>query len=59
MGSTDAAALRRSGVQVYGIEFPLSPDDQSRIHGHDERMPLAGLDYGVKLVAGLLEELAF
>ncbi|MBI3299149.1 MAG: M20/M25/M40 family metallo-hydrolase [Elusimicrobia bacterium] len=58
VGSTDAAVLRRRGVAVYGLEFPLSPDDQSRIHGHDERMPLAGLEYGVTLVSRLVTELA-
>lgn len=58
VGSTDAAALRRRGVEVYGLEFPLSSEDQSHIHGHDERMPLAGLDYGVALIARLVDELA-
>lgn len=58
VGSTDASALRRRGVLVYGLEFPLSPDDQSRIHGHDERMPLAALDYGTRLTADLVAELA-
>lgn len=58
VGSTDASALRRRGVLVYGLEFPLSPDDQSRIHGHDERMPLSALDYGTRLTADLVAELA-
>lgn len=58
VGSTDAAALRRRGVLVYGLEFPLSPDDQSRIHGHDERMPVPALDYGTRLMADLVAELA-
>lgn len=58
VGSTDAAVLRRRGTFVYGLEFPLSPEDQSRIHGHDERMPLSALDYGTRLTADLVSDLA-
>lgn len=58
VGTTDASALRRRGLTVYGLEFPLSPEDQSRIHGHDERMPLSALDYGTRLTADLVWELA-
>lgn len=58
VGSTDATVLRRRGTFVYGLEFPLSPEDQSRIHGHDERMPLSALDYGTLLTADLVSELA-
>lgn len=57
VGSTDAGLLRRRGVAVYGLEFPLSPEDQSRIHGHDEMMPLSGLDYGARLVTRIVAEL--
>lgn len=58
VGSTDSESLRRRGVSVYGFEFPLSFEDESRIHGHDERMPEAGLDYGVRFLHALVTEVA-
>lgn len=57
VGSTDAGLLRRRGMAVYGLEFPLSPEDQSRIHGHDEMMPLSGLDYGARVVTRIVADL--
>ncbi|MBI5595029.1 MAG: M20/M25/M40 family metallo-hydrolase [Elusimicrobia bacterium] len=58
VGSTDAGVLRRRGVAVYGLEFPLAPDDQARIHGHDEMMPLSGLDYGARVVERIVADLS-
>lgn len=52
-GVTDSARLRRLGVQAYGVlPFPLTPDDEERMHGADERVPVEALVYGVRLVHG-------
>lgn len=52
-GATDSAQLRRRGVPCYGVlPFPLEPVDEQRMHGADERVPLAALEFGIKLVYG-------
>ncbi|MGI8548853.1 MAG: M20 family metallopeptidase [Gemmatimonadaceae bacterium] len=52
-GVTDSARLRKLGVQAYGIlPFPLTLDDEGRMHGVDERVPVASLGFGVRLVYG-------
>lgn len=57
VGSTDAEFLRRNGVKVYGIQFPLSTEEEARIHGHDEKIPLTGLDFGTHLIIEVLREI--
>jgi acetylornithine deacetylase/succinyl-diaminopimelate desuccinylase-like protein len=50
-GATDSARLRAWGVQTYGIlPFPLAPEDEERMHGNDERIPLSSLLFGVKVI---------
>ena len=50
-GSTDSQALRRIGVNAYGIlPFPMAKEDEERMHGHDERVPLESLHFGVRLI---------
>jgi acetylornithine deacetylase/succinyl-diaminopimelate desuccinylase-like protein len=50
-GVTDSARLRRLGVQAYGVlPFPMGEDDEKRMHGADERVPLKSLHFGVRLV---------
>ena len=52
-GATDSARLRRFGVPCYGIlPFPLPPEDEARMHGHDERVPVEAVEFGVRLVHG-------
>jgi len=58
VGSTDSEFLRRRGVIVYGIEFPLTVEDEMRIHGHDEQIPVRGLDFGVRFILEILGEMA-
>lgn len=43
--TTDSQDLRARGVLVYGIEPPLSSADGERVHGRDERIALAALDW--------------
>jgi acetylornithine deacetylase/succinyl-diaminopimelate desuccinylase-like protein len=48
---TDASAWRTRGVPVYGIyPYPISNEDLSRMHGNDERVPIASLDQGTDLI---------
>ena len=50
-GATDSARLRRFGVPCYGIlPFPLPPEDEARMHGHDERVPVAAVEFALRLV---------
>jgi acetylornithine deacetylase/succinyl-diaminopimelate desuccinylase-like protein len=49
-GATDSAPLRRAGVQAYGIlPFPMTEEDEGRMHGHDERVSVASLAFAVRL----------
>lgn len=54
-GATDSAALRKAGIACYGIlPFPLTQDDEDRMHGHDERVGIDALGFGVRLVHGVV-----
>lgn len=59
-GATDSAALRRAGIQCYGVlPFPITQEDEDRMHGHDERIAVNSLGFGVRLTSGIVERLAF
>jgi acetylornithine deacetylase/succinyl-diaminopimelate desuccinylase-like protein len=50
-GGTDSAHLRRLGVNCYGIlPFPMQQSDEERMHGHDERVPVESLHFGMRLI---------
>jgi acetylornithine deacetylase/succinyl-diaminopimelate desuccinylase-like protein len=50
-GGTDSAHLRRLGIDCYGIlPFPMQQSDEERMHGHDERVPVASLHFGMRLI---------
>jgi acetylornithine deacetylase/succinyl-diaminopimelate desuccinylase-like protein len=58
-GVTDSARLRRLGVKAYGIlPFPMVQTDEERMHGNDERVPLASLHFGTRLIYGAIERIA-
>jgi acetylornithine deacetylase/succinyl-diaminopimelate desuccinylase-like protein len=58
-GATDSARLRAWGMQAFGLlPFPLNQDDEERMHGNDERVPLASLEFGTKLVYGAIARVA-
>ena len=50
-GATESAQLRSLGINAYGIlPFPMVPADEERMHGHDERVPIASLHFGTRLI---------
>ena len=56
---TDSAQLRLHNVQAYGlVPFPLTEDDLKRMHGNDERIPVAAFGKGVDLMVRILNEFA-
>ena len=58
-GATDSADLRRAGIKAYGLlPFPLAMTDEERMHGNDERLPLAAFSFGIRFVTGIAEFLA-
>lgn len=58
-GATDSAALRAWGMQAFGLlPFPMNQDDEDRMHGNDERVPLASLDFGTRMIYGAILRVA-
>ena len=56
---TDSAQLRWYKAQAYGlVPFPLTQDDLKRMHGDDERIPLAAFDKGVDVLAKIVADFA-
>jgi acetylornithine deacetylase/succinyl-diaminopimelate desuccinylase-like protein len=58
-GITDSARLRQLGVKAYGIlPFPLTVEDEGRMHGHDERVPVTSLHFGLRLLFEAVRQVA-
>lgn len=56
---TDSAQLRLHNVQAYGlVPFPLTEDDLKRMHGNDERIPVAAFSKGVNLMVRIVYDFA-
>lgn len=56
-GATDSAQLRLHNVQAYGLRpFPLSDEDEQRVHGDNERLPLASFAKGVDLMTRIVAD---
>jgi acetylornithine deacetylase/succinyl-diaminopimelate desuccinylase-like protein len=56
-GATDSAQLRLHNVQAYGLRpFPVNEADDARVHGDEERLPLASFPKGVDLVVRIVAE---
>jgi acetylornithine deacetylase/succinyl-diaminopimelate desuccinylase-like protein len=56
-GATDSAQLRLHNVQAYGLRpFPMTEEDDARVHGDDERLPLASFAKGVDLMTRIVAE---
>lgn len=58
-GATDSAQLRLHNVQAYGLlPFPLSEEDERRMHAEDERIPVASFQKGVGFLYRVVSEFA-
>ena len=58
-GATDSARLRRLGIQAFGVlPFPMTQDDEDRMHGNDERVPLEALHWGTRMIYGAVYRVA-
>jgi acetylornithine deacetylase/succinyl-diaminopimelate desuccinylase-like protein len=56
-GATDSSQLRLHNVQAYGLRpFPLTLEDNRRVHGDDERIPLAAFAKGVDFLTRIVAE---
>jgi len=56
-GATDSAQLRLHSVQAYGLRpIPLTEADLMRVHGDDERIPLAAFAKGVDCMTRIVAE---
>ncbi len=58
-GATDSARLRTWGMQAFGLlAFPMDQNDEDRMHGNDERVPLKSLEFGTKMIYGAILRVA-
>jgi acetylornithine deacetylase/succinyl-diaminopimelate desuccinylase-like protein len=56
-GATDSSQLRLHNVQAYGLRpFPMTEEDDARVHGDEERLPLASFAKGVDLTIRIVTE---
>jgi acetylornithine deacetylase/succinyl-diaminopimelate desuccinylase-like protein len=56
-GATDSAQLRLHNVQSYGLRpIPMTAEDLARVHGDNERLPLAGFAKGVDVMTRIVAE---
>ena len=57
--ATDSSQLRLHNVQAYGLwPFPLTDDDLKRMHGDDERLPVASFNRGIEVLLHIVAEFA-
>jgi acetylornithine deacetylase/succinyl-diaminopimelate desuccinylase-like protein len=57
-GGTDNKALSDLGIVGYGfspLKLPEDLDFMALFHGVDERVPISGLEFGVKVLENFLE----
>jgi acetylornithine deacetylase/succinyl-diaminopimelate desuccinylase-like protein len=58
-GGTDGAVLRANGIPTYGIlPMPLPLEDELRMHGDNERVPVAALGWATEYLYRVLQQLA-
>jgi acetylornithine deacetylase/succinyl-diaminopimelate desuccinylase-like protein len=58
-GATDSAYLRLREVQAYGLlPFPMAEEDEFRMHGNDERIPIESFRKGVEFLDRIVEDFA-
>jgi acetylornithine deacetylase/succinyl-diaminopimelate desuccinylase-like protein len=54
-GATDGAVLREKGIPTYGIlPLPLAVEDELRMHGDNERVPIVALGWAAEYLYRVL-----
>jgi acetylornithine deacetylase/succinyl-diaminopimelate desuccinylase-like protein len=57
--ATDSSQLRLHNVQAYGLwPFPVTEQDLRRMHGDDERLPVASFNKGIEVLLHIVSEFA-
>jgi carboxypeptidase PM20D1 len=57
-GFTDSYYYRALGISAYGISpFRLSDEDSRTVHGHDERVTVQNIRFGVEFIYRIVERL--
>src|SRR5271154_1618507 len=55
--ATDSARLRLRSVQAYGLlPFPLTSEDEWRMHSEDERIPIASFHKGIEFLFAIVND---
>ena len=55
--ATDSARLRLRNVQAYGLfPFPLTAEDEWRMHGEDERIPVTSFQKGIDFLFAIVND---
>ena len=58
-GATDGAVLREAGIPTYGIlPMPMPLEDELRMHGDNERVPVPALGWAAEYLYRVLEGVA-
>ncbi|HEX8394836.1 MAG TPA: M20/M25/M40 family metallo-hydrolase [Longimicrobium sp.] len=58
-GATDGAVLRAAGIPTYGIlPMPLTMEDELRMHGDNERVPVPALGWATEYLYRVLRQVA-
>ena len=58
-GATDGAALRAAGIPTYGVlPFPMEQADELRMHGDNERIPVAAVGWATEFILRTLLNVA-
>ena len=57
--ATDSSQLRLHNVQAYGLwPFPITDEDLARMHGDDERLPVASFIKGIAVLLNIVSDFA-
>jgi acetylornithine deacetylase/succinyl-diaminopimelate desuccinylase-like protein len=55
--ATDSARLRLRSVQAYGLlPFPLTSEDEWRMHSEDERIPVQSFQKGIEFLSAIVND---
>ena len=55
-GATDSRFFREQGITAYGMQMESSLESMERMHGHNERITIANLVMGIKVLFATIKE---